>query len=64
VTGSDVLIGSVGVVQDDIEREGWARIHSEQWRVVSPVPLKAGQSVRVVDRDGLVLTVAPVAKGD
>ena len=64
VSGSEQLIGSVGVVQDDIEHEGWARIHSEQWRVVSPVPLKAGQSVRVVDRDGLVLTVAPVAKGD
>jgi membrane-bound serine protease (ClpP class) len=64
VSGSEELIGSVGVVQDDLEREGWARVHSEQWRVVSPVPLKAGQSVRVVDRDGLVLTVAPVAKGD
>jgi membrane-bound serine protease (ClpP class) len=64
VSGSEALIGSVGVVQDDLEREGWARVHSEQWRVVSPVPLKAGQSIRVVDRDGLVLTVAPVAKGD
>ena len=64
VSGSEELIGSVGVVQDDLDREGWARIHSEQWRVVSPVPLKAGQSVRVVGRDGLVLTVAPVAKGD
>ena len=64
VSGSEELIGSVGVVQDDLDREGWARIHSEQWRVVSPVPLKAGQSVRVVERDGLVLTVAPVAKGD
>jgi membrane-bound serine protease (ClpP class) len=64
VSGSEELIGSVGVVQDDLEREGWARVHSEQWRVVSPVPLKAGQSIRVVDRDGLVLTVAPVAKGD
>ena len=64
VSGSEQLIGSVGVVQDDLEHEGWARVRSEQWRVVSPVPLKAGQSVRVVDRDGLVLTVAPVTKGD
>jgi len=31
--------------------------------VVSAVPLKRGQTVRVVTRDGLVLTVAPVAKG-
>jgi membrane-bound serine protease (ClpP class) len=64
VSGSEELIGSVGVVQDDIEREGWARIHSEQWRVVSPVPLRRGQAVRVVERDGLVLRVAPVTKGD
>jgi membrane-bound serine protease (ClpP class) len=64
VSGSEELIGSVGVAQDDIEREGWARIHSEQWRVVSGVPLKRGQAVRVVKRHGLVLTVAPVHKGD
>jgi len=64
VSGSEELIGSIGVVQDDIEREGWARIHSEQWRVVSPIPLKRGEAVRVVERDGLVLTVAPVARGD
>jgi membrane-bound serine protease (ClpP class) len=64
VSGSEELIGSVGVVQDDIEREGWARIHSEQWRVVSQIPLRRGQEVRVVTRDGLVLTVAPVGKGD
>ena len=64
VSGSEELIGSTGVAEDDIEREGWARIHSEQWRVVSPVPLRRGQTVRVVTRDGLVLTVAPVAKGE
>jgi membrane-bound serine protease (ClpP class) len=64
VSGSEELIGSVGVAQDDIEREGWARIHSEQWRVVSGVPLKRGQAVRVVKRHGLVLTVAPVRKGE
>jgi membrane-bound serine protease (ClpP class) len=64
VSGSEQLIGSVGVAQDDIEREGWVRVHSEQWRVVSAVPLKRGETVRVVGRDGLVLTVAPLRKGD
>ena len=63
VTGSEELIGSIGVVQDDFEREGWARIHSEQWRVQSAGPLKRGQEVRVTTRDGLVLTVVPVHKG-
>jgi membrane-bound serine protease (ClpP class) len=64
VTGHEELIGSVGVVIDDAANEGWARIHSEQWRVQSPVPLKRGQNVRVTARSGLVLTVTPLAETD
>jgi membrane-bound serine protease (ClpP class) len=60
VTGSEELIGSVGEMLDDAQTEGWARIHSESWRVESALPLKRGQRVRVTARDGLVLTVAPV----
>ena len=60
VTGSEELIGSVGVALEDVHGEGWARVHSEQWRVQSAVPLKRGQNVRVTGRDGLVLTVTPV----
>jgi membrane-bound serine protease (ClpP class) len=67
VTGREELIGSRGVVLDDLATEGWARVHSEQWRVKSAVPLRSGQPVRVLARDGLVLTVAPLdepGKGD
>ncbi len=67
VSGSEELVGSAGLVLDDLIDEGWARVHSEQWRVRSAVPLKRGQTVRVTGRDGLVLTVAPLeepAKGD
>ncbi|HUH94754.1 MAG TPA: nodulation protein NfeD [Casimicrobiaceae bacterium] len=60
VTGSEELIGSVGVALEDVEREGWARVHSEQWRVQSAVPIKRGQNVRVTGRDGLVLKVTPL----
>jgi membrane-bound serine protease (ClpP class) len=60
VTGHEELIGSVGVVLEDSGTEGWARVHSEQWRVQSTVPLKRGQDVRVTARDGLVLTVIPI----
>jgi membrane-bound serine protease (ClpP class) len=63
VTGREELIGSLGVALDDVEHEGWARIHSEQWRIASAVPLKRGQEVRVMARDGLVLTVTPRDKG-
>jgi membrane-bound serine protease (ClpP class) len=60
VTGSEELIGSVGVTLEDVQTEGWARVRSEQWRVQSAVPLKRGQNVRVTGREGLVLTVAPL----
>ena len=64
VTGSEELIGSVGVTLEDVQREGWARVRSEQWRVQSEVPLKRGQNVRVTGRDGLVLTVAPLEQAN
>ena len=63
VTGREQLIGSVGVaLEDEIATEGWARVHSEQWRVRSAVPLRARPAVRVTARDGLVLTVTPLAE--
>jgi membrane-bound serine protease (ClpP class) len=61
VTGDEALIGSVGVVLDDLETEGWARIQGEQWRIRSPVSIKRGQSVRVTSRGDLLLSVVPVA---
>ncbi len=64
VTGDEQLIGSIGVALDDLETEGWARIHSEQWRVKSPVPIKRGQRVRVTARSDLLLSVLPVTEAD
>ncbi len=59
VSGREELVGSSGEVIDDFEREGWARVHSEMWRVRSAAPLKAGQRVRVAAIDGLTLDVIP-----
>lgn len=64
VTGHEQLIGSIGVALDDLDTEGWARIHSEQWRVKSPVPIKRGQRVRVTARSDLLLSVLPVTEAD
>jgi membrane-bound serine protease (ClpP class) len=59
VTGSEELIGASGEILEDMEHEGWARIHSEQWRVRSSVPLKRGSPVRVRARHDLTLDVEP-----
>jgi membrane-bound serine protease (ClpP class) len=59
VTGSEEMIGARGEILEDMEHEGWARIHSEQWRVRSRVPLKRGDTVRVQARHDLVLDVEP-----
>ncbi|MFP3249214.1 MAG: NfeD family protein, partial [Paraburkholderia sp.] len=67
VTGSEGLIGSVGVVLDgglvphgsSEAGEGWARVHGERWHVCSAAPLAPGHAVRVTARRGLTLTVVP-----
>jgi len=59
VSGRDEMIGASGEVLEDFTGEGWARVHSETWRVSSAAPLKAGQSVRVTGVRGLVLAVKP-----
>jgi membrane-bound serine protease (ClpP class) len=57
VSGREELIGSAGEVLEDFDEEGWARVHSETWRVRAAMPLKAGQRVRIAAMDGLVLDV-------
>lgn len=59
VSGREELIGSTGEVLEDCEHEGWARVHSETWRIRSGSPLKAGQRVRVAALNGLLLDVVP-----
>ena len=57
VSGADTMVGTIGVVLDDLEQDGWAQVHGEQWRVHSGTPLARGQPVRVTARRGLVLDV-------
>ena len=59
VSGREELVGATGEVLEDFEREGWARVHSENWRVRSTAPLKAGQRVRVEAMHDLLLDVIP-----
>ena len=57
VSGREYLIGASGVALEDFEREGWARVQGETWRVRSPQPVRQGQALRVTAMQGLTLTV-------
>jgi membrane-bound serine protease (ClpP class) len=60
VTGAEELVGAEGEIIDDIETEGWARVHSERWQVRSRVPITRGKKVRVTARHDLILEVEPI----
>lgn len=59
VSGEEELIGSKGEIISCRDGECWARVHSELWKVQGTEPLNPGQSIRVMGRNGLVLTVSP-----
>lgn len=59
VTGAEEMIGSIGRAMEDFEGEGRVFIHGEIWRCHSDQRFRAGDSVRVVSRDGLLLEVEP-----
>jgi membrane-bound serine protease (ClpP class) len=60
VSGQQQLQGSIGVVMEAFDQEGWVHIHGERWRAQSPVPVTKGQRVRVEGRAGLTLNVVPL----
>jgi membrane-bound serine protease (ClpP class) len=62
VSGSEELIGSLGEVLEDFDgKDGWARVHGENWRIRCRQPLGRGQKIRVVRRDDLIFDVEPEA---
>ena len=62
VSGREELIGAMGAVLEDFEKDGRIRIHGEVWGAHSSVPVHKGQQVRVQSMRGLVLNVEPVTK--
>lgn len=60
LTGSEEMPGSAGEMLEDIEQEGWARVHGERWWVHSRRPLARGTKVQVRARHGLILEVEAV----
>jgi membrane-bound serine protease (ClpP class) len=52
-----VLLGQVGEAKTAIHTDGSVQVAGEQWSAWSEDPIPAGESVRVVLREGLVLKV-------
>lgn len=59
VSGREELVGAAGEALEDLQGEGWARVHGERWRVRCAVPLKRGERLRVTAIHGLVLDSVP-----
>jgi membrane-bound serine protease (ClpP class) len=57
VTGTAALIGLTGRIVGWTGSEGEVLVQGERWRARATQSLQPGQSVRVVDRDGLTLLV-------
>ncbi len=57
--GSESMAGTVGEVIEVGEREAWASVRGERWKVRSDTTLAPGQRVRVRSLSGLVLDVVP-----
>jgi len=62
IAGLDDMVGGIAEVEavPGAPHETWARLRGETWRVVSSAPLRHGQRVRVVARNGLLLDVVPI----
>jgi membrane-bound serine protease (ClpP class) len=58
----DRLVGETGEARTEIHQEGSILINSEMWSARSLEPIHAGESVRVVKRDGFILIVESESK--
>jgi membrane-bound serine protease (ClpP class) len=58
------LEGQVGEARTEIKNNGTAYVGGEEWSARSETTIHAGSPVRVKGREGLVLIVEPVKKGD
>ena len=60
VTGVEQIVGGTAEAVGDFSEQGTVRLGGEMWNARSSAPLRAGQRVRVVKVDGLLLWVEPL----
>jgi len=59
LTGTQGLVGELGVAVTDIDKEGKVAIHGEYWNARSDVRIPKGSKVRVASVEGLHIKVTP-----
>lgn len=59
-TGSEGMIGSIGIAKTALHPDGKVAIHGELWDAVSDIPTEPGTSAKVLRVEGLTLHVTPV----
>ena len=59
-TGVRGLIGEIGIVRQALMPEGKVLVHGELWKARSKHPVQAGEHVRVIDVENLVVEVEPI----
>ena len=64
VTGREGMIGLVATVRSDIPPggEGKVFVHGEFWDAVAAAPVSAGERVKVLEVEGLILRVGPASE--
>jgi membrane-bound serine protease (ClpP class) len=64
VTGTQGMVGEIGLAQTPLSPSGKVFVHGEVWDATSSAAVDAGQSVIVRRVEGLRLQVDPVAVDD
>jgi membrane-bound serine protease (ClpP class) len=62
-TGTESMVGLIGVARTALDPHGQLSVHGELWEAVSDQPLKAGEQAEVLKVEGLTLHVQPVLQG-
>ncbi|AQU82732.1 MULTISPECIES: NfeD family protein [unclassified Halomonas] len=58
-SGAEQLIGADAIALEDFHTQGHVRLHGERWNAVCDVPVKQGDTLKVVRLDGLTVHVLP-----
>lgn len=62
VTGTEGMIGSIGIAKTDLNPHGQIMLQGEIWDAISQRPMRQGETAEVVSIEGLTLTVTPLQR--